>query len=75
MPRGNPKRKVMLRLDPGMVERVKLANGGNFTQAVEAALEAWLKRASRKPRTDRLAQHLAPPTEQEIPAPTKGDAA
>lgn len=68
MPRGNPKRKVMLRLDPAMIERVKLANGGNFTQAVEEALGAWLRRASRKPRTDRLAQHLAPPSARELAA-------
>jgi hypothetical protein len=74
MPRGNPKRKVMLRLDPSMIERVKEASGGNFTRAVEQAIEAWLKRTERKARTDPLAKHLAPPTAREIAARTKDGA-
>ena len=72
MPRGNPKRKVMLRLDPTMIERVKEASGGNFTRAIEQAIEAWLKRVERKAKTgDPLAKYLAPPTSQEIAARTK----
>jgi hypothetical protein len=73
MPRGNPKRKVMLRLDPAMIERVKDAGGGNFTRGVEQAIEAWLKRAERKARPDPLAKHLAPSIAREIAA-HKGEA-
>ena len=70
MPRGNPKRKVMLRLDPATIERVKDASGGNFTRAVEQAIEAWLKQAERKAKAgaDPLARHLAQPTDREIAA-------
>ena len=75
MPRGNPKRKVMLRLDPSMIERVKDASGGNFTRAVEQAIEAWLKRAERQAKADPLAKHLAPPTAREIAARKTSDAA
>ena len=59
MPRGNPKRKVMLRLDPSMIERVREASGGNVTRAVEQAIEAWLKQAGRKAQTDPTAREIA----------------
>ena len=60
MPRGNPKRKVMLRLDPSMIERVReRASGGNCTRAAEQAIEAWLKRAGRKAQTDPTAREIA----------------
>jgi hypothetical protein len=66
MPRGNPKRKVMLRLDPVMVERVKQASDGNFTRTIEQAISEWLKRAERKAKLDPLAKYLAPPTDREF---------
>jgi hypothetical protein len=73
MPRGNPKRKVMLRLDPVTVERVKQASDGNFTRAVEQAISEWLKRAERKAaKPGPPAKYLAPPTERELRV-RKGD--
>lgn len=66
MPRGNPKRKVMLRLDAVMVERVRLASDGNFTRVIEHAITEWLKRAERKAKADQLAKYLAPATEREF---------
>jgi hypothetical protein len=54
MPRGNPKRKVMLRLDPRLIDEVKEVSNGNFTQTVELALQAWVKRARRNALTGRL---------------------
>jgi hypothetical protein len=62
----------MLRLDPRLIDEVKQANDGNFTQAVEAALQAWLKRARRNtPKPAGPAEHLGLPTARGTAARTK----
>jgi hypothetical protein len=74
MPRGNPKRKVMMRLDPALIERVKEAVGdGNFTRAVEQAIEAWLKRVGRKPKPTPLPHPPATPVEHGLADPDLQD--
>ena len=66
MPRGNPKRKMILRIDPALADEVKSHLGdGYFTTAVEDGLRWWLKRAKRQAGVDPLAKHLAPPTARE----------
>jgi hypothetical protein len=47
MPRGNPKRAVLIRLDPALVEKVR-GHSTNLTEAIEQGLELWLKRAKRE---------------------------
>jgi hypothetical protein len=59
MPRGNPKKKMILRIDPALAEEVRRHLGdGYFTTAVEEGLRLWLARAKRqKPRGEPLARH------------------
>jgi hypothetical protein len=53
MPRGNPKRRMMFRIDPELVVAVQ-ALTSNVTAAVEDGLRLWLARAKRrKPSTAR----------------------
>jgi hypothetical protein len=76
MPRGNPKRKMILRIDPALANEVKRHLGdGYFTTAVEEGLRWWLKRAKRQTGTDPLARHLVPPTAREIAARKTSDSA
>ena len=77
MPRGNPKRPTVLRLDPVRIEAVK-AHNVPLTRAIEEGLDLWLARAKRrgaKAVADPLARHLAPLTEREIAARKTSDAA
>jgi hypothetical protein len=75
MPRGNPKRPTVLRLDRARVEAVK-AHNVPLTRAIEEGLDLWLARAKRRgAKADALARHLAPPTAREVAARTKDDAA
>jgi hypothetical protein len=69
MPRGSPKRRMMLRIDPATVAAVA-AHDVPFTQAVEEGLALWLARQKRRQRGkgDPLARYLAPPTAREIAA-------
>ena len=41
MPRGAPKKRIMLRLDPKLIAEVR-ALTGNVTAAIELALRAWI---------------------------------
>ena len=78
MPRGNPKRKMILRIDPALADEVKRHLGdGYFTTAVEDGLRWWLARAKRKAKAgvDPLARHLVPPAAREIAARKASDAA
>jgi hypothetical protein len=74
MPRGNPKRHAVLRLDPELMDAVReLAGPGGFTAAVEEGLRWWITKQKRRPgKTDPLARHLVPPTARELAA-RKGD--
>jgi hypothetical protein len=68
MPRGNPKRAILIRLDPATIAEVQsYAGPRNLTSAIEAGLAWWLKQARRKAaqQHDSLARHLAPPTPRE----------
>jgi hypothetical protein len=71
MPRGRPKRPILFRLEPALVEEVKQFTD-NVTGAVEEGLAWWLKRARRQAvaeaKPDLLAKHLAPPTARELAA-------
>jgi len=49
MPRGNPKRLTAFRLDPELMEEVRRCND-NVTEAIEEALELWLKQKRRQER-------------------------
>lgn len=44
MPRGAPKKTFALRLDPKLVDEVRLLTG-NLTAAIEDGLRLWIKRA------------------------------
>jgi hypothetical protein len=71
MPRGNPKRAILIRLDPATIAEVQsYAGPRNLTSAIEAGLAWWLKRARRKaaaePKADPPAKHLAPPAPREL---------
>jgi hypothetical protein len=49
MPRGNPKRAILIRLDPATIAEVQsYAGPRNLTSAIEAGLAWWLKQARRK---------------------------
>ena len=43
MPRGNPKRAVLVRIDPAMLDEVR--KRGPLTSAIEAGLSMWLTAA------------------------------
>jgi hypothetical protein len=70
MPRGNPKKKMILRIDPALAAEVKLHLGdGYFTTAIEEGLRLWLARERRRAaKPGLLAKRLAPPTGREIAA-------
>jgi hypothetical protein len=57
MPRGNPKRHAVLRLDPELMDEVReLAGPGRFTAAVEVGLRLWLAREKRRLARDEAAR-------------------
>ena len=49
MPRGHPKRPTAFRLDTELMEEVRRYTD-NVTEAIEEALELWLKQMRRKER-------------------------
>ena len=49
MPRGHPKRPTAFRLDTELMEEVRRYTD-NVTEAIEEALELWLKQKRRKER-------------------------
>jgi hypothetical protein len=63
MPRGHPKRPILFRIDPNVIEQVTRYTD-NVTGAVEEGLVLWLKRAKRRP--------IAP---EQKPEPIREDAA
>jgi Arc/MetJ-type ribon-helix-helix transcriptional regulator len=70
MPRGNPKKPMVIRLDPALAAEVRARAGeGRFSAAVAEGLRLWLARDKRqKPKGDPLARHLYPPAAREIAA-------
>jgi hypothetical protein len=71
MPRGRPKRPILFRLEPALVEEVKQFTD-NMTGAVEEGLAWWLKRAKRQAaaeaKPDQLVKYLAPASPREVAA-------
>ena len=67
MPRGNPKKTIMLRIDPTLMAEFREIAGAtaNFSAAVDEGIRWWIAREKRrqvKTGSDHLARHLAPPT-------------
>jgi hypothetical protein len=52
-----PKRIVVVRMDPAVYEQMTALGGGNVSRTVEEAVRAWIRRQRRKeapePSTDR----------------------
>lgn len=71
MPRGNPKKPTIIRLDPALIAEFRAVAGAeaNFSAAVDEGIRWWIAREKRrKPKPDLLARHLAPPPAREIAA-------
>ena len=59
MPRGNPKKPTIIRLDPALISEFRELVGqeANFSAAVAEGLRWWIARERRR-------QHAPPPTRQ-----------
>ncbi len=78
MPRGNPKKTIMLRIDPKLMAEFREIAGvsANFSAAVDEGIRWWIAREKRRrAKSDPQAKHLYPPTAREIAARHKDDAA
>ena len=70
MPRGNPHKPIIVRLDRSLEAEVReLAGPRGFSAAVTEGLRWWIARQRRKAgKADPLSKYLAPPTAREIAA-------
>jgi hypothetical protein len=69
MPRGNPHKPIMIRLDRALeAEARELAGVRGFSAAVTEGLRWWVARERRRRRghADSLAKYLAPAAEREL---------
>jgi hypothetical protein len=78
MPRGNPKKPTIIRLDPALIAEFRSVAGtdANFSAAVAEGLRWWIDRYKRRQRAqaDPLAKYPTPPTASALKA-RKGEAA
>lgn len=78
MPRGNPKKPTIIRLDPLLIAEFRAVAGprANFSAAVAEGVRWWIDRFKRrqKAQADSLAQHEDPSTARELEA-RKGEPA
>jgi hypothetical protein len=58
MPRGNPKRPILIKFDPALVEEARRYTR-NLSAAVHEGLAWWVKRAQRQERAKAKGQDKA----------------